>query len=895
MKQKFFWDSWDAEYRLYYKVLLATSLVLMLAYCYLLFLGGQNSIAWNVNSSFHSLDIPLFGIDTPSGLLDLSTQFYLVDQKFVGGEIDLNPWSSYIYLILISIGILICLTMATYLSKFLYTISIGLLMVFIIALRIDQLGLFGFYDQTIMIGIFLLYAALSYYYNAVKTEIELKRRFLSFVGLTSIVALLVSFSAEVSQPFLYMASYSFIPLVVVSIIFIFLVSHEIVYGILRITTDSSTGLTSSNTKHFVILSLIYLLNVGMVQMKNSGFIDWDIFYINAFFLLIISSIIGFWGVRSREVLYGNILPFYPYTAYMYCGMLLLCFSFIGYHSFQQNDVTLEVIEDTIVFGHLGFGSMFFIYIIANFINYLLKNLPVYKIAYKEDNFPYFTSRLAGLIIVAALYFSSNQVAKDQGISAFYNCLGDLYIQTDRPDAAEKVYHESFRYVKWNHKANYNLGFLRNEVAGRIQAFTQATLKNPSEQAFVNLGLEYERNNQFFDAMFAYQDGLLKYPGSVSLKNNLAMLYSKTDVIDSTLYYLNSLDVSDFRRDVVTANLLGICADRNLKISDHLNEQEVIENYRYDVQANILASLPAKNTSTLNVPSRLNLITYAYVNNLAISTYNDPKQEILDILTSLANNEANADYSERLTFLKAITMYSIGQVGGAFELLGNLSHHSNEPEFYSTLLSIWSLEQGSPKLSLDFLDLPNVQKHQLGEYYRAISHSLLEEEDEVDKLIAERLANGDTLISSEMVSHLKNYPLKNKGLLNRQEAISNQKLNKAKELLSQSDTLTASLLYSSLGLDNPFLEESVAASVEFFNLPGNDDSKAYDILLKAINANRYSERLIKLYIDQCFRMNLMSYAENALLRLLDVLSQEEYKAYEREYDNRRYSAGPGLWE
>lgn len=891
MNQNFYWEGWDKEYRNYYRFLLGVIGLLMLSYISLLFLGDDASIDWVVKGSLSTLNMPLAGYDLPSGILDFNAQLFLVDQKFMGGQMELIPAVSYVYLTVFIFGLMICLSMVSYLGKFWYTVSMGLFMILVIGLRFELLGLFGLYDQTATIGIFLVYTILSYYFNSFNAEAEIKWRFLSFTGITILLGVLIFFFSEVTKPFLYLATYSFIPAIVISIIFIFLVSHEIIYGILRISTDSSATLNRNNTKHFVVLSLIYLLNVAMLQMRNSGYIDWNIYYVNAFFLLLISTVIGFWGLKSRENLYGNLLPFYPYTAFLFCGLLICCFSFVGYHLYQQNDVAVEVIEDAIVFGHLGYGSMFFLYIIVNFVNYMTQNLPVYKIAYKEDNFPYFTARLAGIIVVAALYLSTGQVAQFQGIAAFYNGLGDLYQQTNRSIPALAMYTESASYGRNNHKANYNLGFLSDDERKRINSFHSASIKQPSEFAFINLGLEYEKSNRFFEALFAYQDGLKKFPSSAPLKNNLALLFNKTDVVDSTLFYLSDLSSAGFKKEVVLSNLLAVCADNGLVYNSFISKDDLEGSERFDINANFVANLAKYDYDSISRPiinsesSRLNLFSYAYINNLAISSYDRPNEEVLSMLNVFLSNDDNSDFNERLLFLKALNLYALGKVGDSFEILSNLIHNSNIPEYYRALAGIWSLEQGSPKLAVNFLDVDKEKRDKLGNYYLALAYGALGNDELVNRQLELMKIEGDSLLTYSLLKKALASSLKNKNILTRQSALVARKLQKAKESGDKSDGLTIAL-YRDLGLDNPFNEEAVLASVTYFNKQEEQQSEAYDILLKAIDINPYSETLIKSYIDQCFLMNYFSYAESGLMKLLDVVTMEKFKEYEVEFEEKR---------
>ena len=146
-----------------------------------------------MKGNLSTLDIPVVGYYLPAGLLDFNVQLFLVEQKFMGGQMALNPVISYLYLALLSFGLMICFTMISYLGKFWYAVSMGLFMILVIGLRFELLGLFGFYNQTVTIGIFLSYTIASFYFNSFSIQIEIKWRFLVFSGITILLSTLIHF------------------------------------------------------------------------------------------------------------------------------------------------------------------------------------------------------------------------------------------------------------------------------------------------------------------------------------------------------------------------------------------------------------------------------------------------------------------------------------------------------------------------------------------------------------------------------------------------------------------------------------------------------------------------------------------------------------------------------
>ena len=157
----------------------------------------------------------------------------------------------------------------------------------------------------------------------------------------------------------------------------------------------------------------------------------------------------------------------------------------------------------------------------------------------------------------------------------------------------------------------------------------------------------------------------------------------------------------------------------------------------------------------------------------------------------------------------------------------------------------------------------------------------------DELVSEKLdqlRSKGKQIDEEWIDAISSIDLSENDKLEK-ESISSR-IAKAKALEAKEQFDLAASLYESLGFENSFNEEAVEASVDYFNGPGENMQKSYDILLKGIEINRYSKKLITLYIDQCFKMNLFNYAESVVLRLLDVMSKKEFAKYEVAFDERK---------
>lgn len=996
MHKIFFWNHWDLANRRYYQILVS---ILAIIICYLLwmvYVTPDQVYDWWISNSLNDVQTPFPLLPEYFTNQNLTLDLKLITQNFIGSDAVLQPISTYVFLGSFVFGILICLTVTTYLSRFWYIVSVGLVVLLLATMGLDKLGVFGFYDRIPIIACAIPYILLSYYFNTFRADIDIKRRFFSFLGLTIVFALVINYYSDVSTPFLYLANFSFLPTIVITIVFVFLIAHEVIYFILLIATQDTSGLSKKNTAHFLILSTIYLLNVLLVYLRNRGYLDWNVYYINPFVLLILSSILGFWGIKGREVLYKNILPFYPYVGYLYVGLAIIALGTISFHFTQVSDATLETVEDAIVFGHIGFGLMFFLYIIVNFISLLLKNLPVYKIAFKEDNFPYFTARLAGLIVVAGFYFLSNQVARRQAISGYYSGVADIYYQNGDVATSKIYYKEASVYGYQDHKSNYMLGKLEEKPIRKTLAFKRATGKNPTEYAFINLGVEYTNDNKYFDAVFAYQAGLKEFPESVAIQSNLALLYSETDANDSTLHYLDypygSSDVDQIR----LSNAIQVCAKKGLDYKKLRGVDSAMSISRYDIGAHILAcAVQAEDYGDIPLIPMMpdpvvNAHSFAYLNNLGIWSYKGHQKNYLDQIDQfLEHAEMNSEYREQLLFLKALNMYQFGELSHAFDLLNTLSSSGGRRAgYYSYIAGLWSLRIHQFHLAIDYFEDAVVKGYTQGQTLKPLMEhlkrvnssdtnqvlpvatadsSLVQEvrqltltvnqtSDQIitqtddqklfwilansakasmenmtrvsqaikDSTLQQRareymllrkfgeqggdpIASGDVETAYAMTAHSTEGVYKLLNVVNEVKLIN---LYDGKASLGQAAGLNDLGLFKQvvsgemletqrvvdLGKKNAFAEAYVMSAVGYLKEVRQDDERAYEILLHAIGINKYSETLIKAYIDQCFDMGLTSYAESTLLRLIDILAPEEYNAYEKWFDiqKERVEADDGEW-
>ncbi|WP_422361870.1 tetratricopeptide repeat protein [Reichenbachiella sp.] len=884
-----FWNEWNAPFKLTF--ILLTSLLLFFSAAFLAIQWGGLSpfYYWKLTGYIENLSFPVFSNHSEFIESTITTDLPLIFQKVFGGSKALPNYLSYTYLILLYTCLIGCLTISTYLEKFWYYIGVGLWILLVVLSGIGNVGFFDIYNQTAIIIVLLLFVPLSYYFNTINENIGMGWRFLAFSGLMALVLLVIHFGSTYETPLLFLTRFSYLPASLICVTFILTIGHEIIYAILSLTTPYVKS-SSNNTKHFIILSTVYLLNIVILYLYRVNYLDWDIYYLNEFALIALSSILGIWGIKSRENLYSRFLPHYPYTAFLYLILGLITFITFAYQSYHGNDAFIASMQSMILYSHIGFGLMFFLYIIFNFITQLQQNLPVHQFAYIEDNFPYISARIAGLIIVAALFFRSHFGSFYLGMAGYYNGLGDLNLTLENESTAKYYYKESVSKNAYNHHGNYQLAQLEDEPILRLKYLKNAIKSAPTSYAFASLGREYENNSRFFDALFTYQDGLKEFPNNWAIQNNIALLYNKTNVIDSAIYYLENSTPGTWKQAVVDANRKAVASLHGWPIK--LDESKNLE--RFDLQSNSLANqLINKDTSSLTFITQppsisLNLFTYSYLKNLGLYCNQNQLPEFLQLVDPFLDAPDNAAFRKELNIVKALNLYQNGQVAKAIEIIFQLKEvYEDESGKWNALLGKWCLELDAPLLASKYLEAaretlyPNVSAdlslayHRLGD--QSLALFLLSKESTSNDSINPTMAAEWTKLFDAMQQNKVSW--------------NSYSFTREKEMLTQAKIATADqrLLFERIGLENPFFEEGVLAASDYFKETDKDEEMSYQVLREAITINEYSEVLIKAYIEHCLATGLIDFADDALIKLIDILPEEDYQAYEIAFEVKKEQA------
>ncbi len=693
MQSLFFWNTWNKPHRNFYfftLILLVISFVL-LAVAW--FRGLENVITWDVLSELNERPIVLDRLANTDSL-GVQAKAYFVSEQFLAPPMQVNQTATWLFSLCWLLGIVVLITAISAMRSIWFYVGIASVMFVLASLRIE--AFFGLTGYSVSLLLIALYAGLAFYFNAFKPDFEPIKRFFSFLTLT---VALVCIGFGFGSLHLHLAAYSLPSAMIMTVGFVFWISFEIVNGLLFMATSnrSSNALT-----HFSVLSLIYLGNVIVLFLQNTKSISWQLFTFSPFLLFLTSLVLGIWGLKKREILIENSMPFDESGAFIYTGGGIISVATMTFAFATANDPLIESLEDTIVYTHLAMGILFFFYVFFNFSLMLSQGLEVHKIVFKPRFFSLYAVRGVAAVLIFSLVNNFNYFPIFQGVAGYYNSLGDLHTSTGELKTAEIYYQQALRYEFQNHKSNYSLASLAlkqgdNTTAGGY--FRQALLKQPSEYAYAGLGSCLLKENLFFDAVFALKEGIKKFPQSGELQNNLGILYDKTSVADSAYYCYNQATQNARRPEVAEANVTSFWVRNPDLLTSDLNTflSQKSSNPYPSVQANLLALANIKRVALptglkdnwIPKDSALNIMQFACLYNKAMASVYTQTQPVLPLL-NLANKEANSDFYSDLLFAHAVQEYYSGDKLMAFDIVSSqaAADTTKTGNNYRTTLGIW---------------------------------------------------------------------------------------------------------------------------------------------------------------------------------------------------------------
>ncbi|MEI9918004.1 MAG: hypothetical protein WDO14_04290 [Bacteroidota bacterium] len=694
-----FWQGWPRGNRIHFLVFLSVFVASLIYMWVAYFVEPAPAIELHTISE---AEIDEIAVDQfKKGPFDFTVKGnnYVILQRQLGTMLKTNNVFAYSYLFVLAVFMIGMLAVISTLGKFYYILCMGIFMFFITTLSPEVLGLPGMPGQTFTVVILMMYGLTSFWFFYFAVGTSFTKRILAFTAVTVVLWAVINFFATTEAPFLHISMYGVKAGLIACAIFIVTVSHEIVAAFVYAITQNPSGRKSLN--HFLLISVIYIINLGLAYAVRFGYIKWHVITIDLFLLLTISSVLGIWGIRQRQKTYEGVIDADPYAVFAFLLTGALTFTAIAMFMLNANDTALASILDITIFAHIGFGFIFLTYVFSNFAGMLAQNFQVYKVLYQPNNMPYFTFRFAGLITLAALaIYNTWQVPVNNAISGYYNGLADMYENIDNTTVS-KIYYEVARTRGYRgHHANYALANIEGKQFNaneENQFYEAASGPRPTQMSVLNLSQTYQSANDNLQAIVTLKEGIRKLRQHDALENTLGLLYAKTGLPDSALKYLSDSKVS-------SSNLIGLAAMRRVLISD--TSSELSSNPVMKANQLALMNLQKKTVTIkyeLPEDTVLTLADAATISNYLVNSRGGDDTTFVRKVMSLARKPSNDGFKEAIMFAASIYLYNSGETKEAFTTLEEVTVTSQRQGKYNNTLSMWALENDEPQRAVSYAE------------------------------------------------------------------------------------------------------------------------------------------------------------------------------------------------
>lgn len=884
----------------------------------------DNSIRWKVTSQAEIEEISGFNFSKGPFEFSLPAHKISIVESFSAGPIERFFETERALLILSFLGLALLLTAATFLKGFWHYLILGLFIFFFMSLDLGSVQFLGFptFSKWGVAVIITAFVGPAYIFNVFFKDTAFGWRLVTFLAIGSVLIFFSGVDPILLQEQLAVGSYT--GLAILTIIFILFIAEENLFALLYLVTKARTG--RNNEKHFVLFALVYLSIVGLAYAKKAGWIDAEEIFFDPFLLLSISSLVSLWSISYKSELYDNIIS-KKEAQILLSSIGIASFGFLGYNFYRGNDAYFESFHYVIIYMHLGFGVLFFLYIISNFINPLIEGLQIYKIVYKSRNLPYSSARIGGMVAVLAFFLLSDMHALRLLQGGKYNFLGAKSEIENEPKLASEYYRNGRVFAYGTHFSNYAIGYERLQKGKYKEAnnrFGRATLRFPSAQSYVNQSSTYSLMGEVTSSTISLKEGLIDFPNESHLLNNLGLTFLDLDQLDSARKYFASAKSTGTYADANRVNYWR-AMDPN-----EIDQNEATENYEEGntaVKANILAQLLA----SPNLNGAIDFETtqkgfpmheVAYLSNAAFYFGYDT---IASLLQETLKKPLNNILYEKARHNLAILEMKRGNIISSIhklDLIQSQADKKRKGEIFNEL-GLVALSQNAPQVADDFFIKAILYENNPARFNRIIAamelsnwdtaefqaHELVKEDSSLIGFYNDLMSvNNDVSDTKSVLSVYYNYDLLSlddlEGLIKEMDQrfayslfgkIFNQNffgpkdvledylkvfdthidLNYYRQLISGTiDTQTAKN-----GLQNPFDVPLFLTSIAQIE----DKELAYNYLSQAIEINPYNIPLMKGYVISALDLGLKDFALGGMRKLELLLEPSNYTSFEKVFE------------
>jgi len=710
MQQYFFWLNWDQPLKFIASLLFFVLIMLISASMVLIILGPEGIIGWHTFSQKTAVDVVSQTINVGPFSFPFSEQLMVIKEFVSGAKMPSVALVKEVAAIFIIVCTGIFIALITYLNRFGFILFSTFIFFFIIFLHPEMLKMADVHDRWILVGMFMLFIAPAYYFQAFGKNASIGVRLTVMLGVVGIFLLVVVTLSPVQAPLNLLFSYGVLAPYLVVLLFIFMVGHEIISGFILAIASGKQEAGNNRIKHFLAISVIYLLNVLFSYLQITHVIRWDFITINPIFLLAVAAILGVWGISQRFVLYKKASASQQVWVLLYLIISVIAFATISYLLFSLEDPLVKIINDFVIFTQLAFGAAFLLYVLYNFISIIEQGHSVKDILYQPQNLPHVSYRVLGVAILTGIVLMRDiNYPIWYSLGGHYNSIASYFEDIEDDKVAILFYERGADLSKRNHKSNYKLGMyhIDDDRTKAIEYFGIASERMPTAQAFVNkANLESDLGN-YFESLFTLQKGNKQLRHSSELKNNLALQFGKSKMLDSAWHYF--VEAKSFHP--AQNNALGFVLKHNFAI----NAQD--SSFLFDK----LNKVGQANAAALGYQPTLegelsgdNMMNAALLNNALVNQLIPFTSSSYSSIVQLIDSTKNESSLEELNYALAIYELRNELISNALNRLQKLTTLGSDNQArYFELLGLVNLEYKAYTKAEEYFMLANEYK-QLGQ-------------------------------------------------------------------------------------------------------------------------------------------------------------------------------------
>lgn len=728
----FFWQAWESPYRQLYWLLFALLIICLLAVSTVYFAGLNWAITWSSQMELNSIPQAIGEVVKGPFQIPVEGKIYVLEELFQPSNLQMNSSLDLFYGGAALLVVLLILSVLPGLSSWYFAGGMTGFVFFLSFLKLDYLEINLQYPQIGLILSFALYLPIALLLHYYRKRVGLLWRLLIFTGLTAALLVLVPNFSPVASPYLHLVHYGSLALLALSLVFILLTAHEVPAFFLRMLLHYNPRGSYQNLLHFVVLSIIYLSNLVLLYLRNTGELILDIYYIDVFGIFFFSIILGVWGYAYRQELTAKWLPFAPLGAITYIALALICLLTLGFTWLSDNSSWKDVFTDGIVYSYIAAGFAFFLMVTLNFAPLMRRNLKVSPEAmalYRGQYFPVNLARFAAVVILFALFNNNNQMLYYQSIAGYYSTVGDFFYHQKDLKMAKAHYDAGVDTDYYSPRLRYALADIA-QASGNSDSLRfhlrEALFRKNSPFAYARLANYYYAVEQSFDPLFTLREAVGYFPEQAEIHNNLAFFYARNNVLDSAIYHFEKAKNNLFNSSAVPANNFWAMLARHeiegfrpdsLPLPPQLAQNTVGRaNYlaaftRYQLECPLKAA-------DLGKIEEANPATFAYIYNYGQNRFGRVDTLLDKQLKQYQDQDSSLIFGHRPSFIRAAYDYYQGKTDEGIRLLAAIPTIRSDA-YYNKVLGLWLLEQNAYAAAITYLD----KAAELGEadaiYYKAI--------------------------------------------------------------------------------------------------------------------------------------------------------------------------------